>query len=395
MSFGFHTHPSFRVVGAVDAQNGKPSSGPGTLECNKTYTANMGVPTLQADVASVREAQLRKYLGTVSQTDRVDVLISCAPCTGFSRTIRRNLVEDDPRNGLVLKSADFVEMFEPAIFLMENVGELLSGKFTHHFGLLKVRLESLGYQVEADLHRLEDFGLPQLRRRSLIVAAKRPLVCKSLHHLWEGYRVVDDAKTVRRAIGHLPPLNAGEVHPSDACHVSPSFLQRGLERLRLIPKNGGSWPDLLRKPSGESYLIPSMARHVAQGRVGPHPDIYGRMAWDRPAVTIKRECSSPGNGRYCHPEQDRLCTVRELAIIQGFPRDYRFVAESVNNMYRHIGDAVPPIISYQLAHLCGWILTGDRPPIEDILLPGTHLSADDVVHAPRQVRQLELSGAEA
>ena len=66
-----------------------------------------------------------------------------------------------------------------------------------------------------------------------------------------------------------------------------------------------------------------MARRVARGDLGSHPDIYGRLWWDRPAVTIKRECSHIGNGRYAHPEQDRLCTVREMALLQGFPRDYR------------------------------------------------------------------------
>ncbi len=100
-----------------------------------------------------------------------------------------------------------------------------------------------------------------------------------------------------------------------------------------------------------------MARRAASGDLGSHPDIYGRLWWDRPAVTIKRECSHVGNGRYAHPEQDRLCTVREMSLLQGFPRDYQFTG-TLANMYRHIGDAVPPLISYQLAALCRWILTG-------------------------------------
>ena len=100
-----------------------------------------------------------------------------------------------------------------------------------------------------------------------------------------------------------------------------------------------------------ALLTPAMARRVARGDLGSHPDIYGRLWWDRPAVTIKRECGHVGNGRYAHPEQDRLCTVREMALLQGFPRDYPFTG-SLANMYRHIGDAVPPLISYQLAALC-------------------------------------------
>ena len=127
-------------------------------------------------------------------------------------------------------------------------------------------------------------------------------------------------------------------------------------------------------------LTPAMARRVARGDFGSHPDIYGRLWWDRPAVTIKRECGHIGNGRYAHPEQDRLCTVREMALLQGFPRDYTF-AGSVANMYRHIGDAVPPLVSFQLAGLCAWILSGVRPAPAELILPGCHLSAADLARA--------------
>jgi DNA (cytosine-5)-methyltransferase 1 len=97
-----------------------------------------------------------------------------------------------------------------------------------------------------------------------------------------------------------------------------------------------------------------------------------------PAATIKRESGHIGNGRYAHPEQDRLSTVRELAILQGFPSTYDFADSSVSNAYRHIGDAVPPLVSYQMAHLARWILTGERPSPENLVLPGTHLSANDM-----------------
>jgi DNA (cytosine-5)-methyltransferase 1 len=124
-----------------------------------------------------------------------------------------------------------------------------------------------------------------------------------------------------------------------------------------------------------------MQRRAAAGNLGSHPDVYGRLWWDRPAVTIKRECGHIGNGRYAHPEQDRLCTVREMSILQGFPNDYRF-AGSLSNMYRHIGDAVPPLISYQLAAACRWMLTGERPDPAELILPGGRLSAADLEAIP-------------
>lgn len=389
MSFGFHAHPSFRVIGAVDAQNGKPSSGKGTLECNRTYQANIGIEPLAADIGRLDEATLRDYLRRTSGTDHVDILISCAPCTGFSRTIRRNLVENDPRNSLVVRTIDFVRWLSPSIVCMENVGELLLGKFKHHFAALADGLESLGYSVNAEVHSLEEFGLPQRRRRALVVAARRPYKIRSLHDLWRAKGITPDAVTVRRAIAELPALKAGEKHVDDPMHASPSFSAIGLKRLQWTPKDGGSWPDILKRKGGRELLIPSMLWYADEGRVGPYRDVYGRLWWDQPAVTIKRECSHTGNGRYAHPEQDRLCSVREMAILQGFPRDYSFVASSLSNMYRHIGDAVPPLISYQIAWMCSWILTGRQPDITEILLPKTHLRPSDVV--PRQVAAEQLN----
>ncbi len=142
--------------------------------------------------------------------------------------------------------------------------------------------------------------------------------------------------------------------------------------------------DLLKRPDAKHLLTDSMKRIVAGKRFGSYPDVYGRMAWDKPAQTIKRECSHVGNGRYAHPEQDRLCTVREIAALQGFPDSFVFNGAALSNMYRHMGDAVPPLISYQLAHLAYWILTGEQPEIEEILLQGTHLSRMDLVRMGQQ-----------
>ncbi len=394
MSYGFHVHPSFKIVGAVDGQRGKPSSGFGKLECNKTYESNIGIKPLNVDISKLAAEELRDYLKSNGHTKKLDILISCAPCTGFSRTVRKNLVEDDPRNSLIAKSADFVEELMPSIFLMENVGELLSGKFSYHFESLKERLEALGYSVHAAVHKLEEFGLPQRRRRALVIATKKSLKLKTLEDLWDGYEIAPEATSVRRAISHLEPLTAGETSETDPCHTSPNFSEKGFERLSLIPKDGGSWPDLLKHPGGEEYLIPSMKKYSDIGKVGPHPDVYGRMAWDAPAPTIKRECSSTGNGRYAHPEQNRHCTVREMGILQGFPRSYQFSADSQSNMYRHTGDAVPPLVSHQMAWVTQWILEGKKPAVKDVLLKGTHLKTSDIIEKeqePKEPVQAEIA----
>jgi DNA (cytosine-5)-methyltransferase 1 len=365
MSFGFHSRPGFRVVGAVDAQIGKPSSGVGSLQCN--------------DLSTASPQSLKRCLSKEFDEDDLTVLIACAPCTGFSRTLASNHIADDPRNSLVRRCAGYVEAFKPAIFLMENARELMMGRFSHHFRGLSDDLADLGYHAHGDIHLLNRFGLPQQRERALLVAVKDGLELRTIDDLWSGYQVKPEATTVRRAISWLPPVNAGEVDKDDALHAAPSLNTKSYKRLSMIPKDGGSWSDLIHNEEAEPFLTPAMLRYVAKGDFGSHPDVYGRLWWDRPAVTIKRECAHIGNGRYAHPEQNRLCTVREMSILQGFPKDYCFVATGLSNLYRHIGDAVPPLIAYQLALVCEWILTGKKPDMNSIILPNTNLRPGDII----------------
>ena len=390
MSCGFHQHPRFRVVGAVDAQIGKPSSGAGTLDCNLTYQANIGLTPLQRDLSKISAGSLADELAPAVGRNGLTVLSSCAPCTGFSRAQAKNHLSDDPRNSLVGKTALFAKALKPRIILMENARELIRGNFAHHYANLARRLQSLGYQVHGSTHFLDTFGLPQRRERAIVIAVRDDLPLRTLEQLWEGYQIDDRATTVRRAISHLPHVDAGESHPSDGMHVSPSVTSVTARRLALIPKDGGSWADLRLQRDAEDLLTPAMKRRIKASDFGTHPDVYGRLWWNRPAVTIKRECGHTGNGRYAHPEQNRLCTVREMAILQGFPANYQFVSKSMSNMYRHIGDAVPPLVSFQLACLCDWILSDTKPDATALLLPETHLRVKDI---KRRIVQRQIAFA--
>jgi len=389
MSYGFRAHPAFKPLLAVDAQKGKPSSGDRHLECNKTYERNIGIPVHEADLRSLEPDSLLSLSGL--KVGQLDVLLACAPCTGFSRTLRKNHLEDDPRNDLVQRVGLFVKALRPAVLLMENARELIRGNFSHHSERLGEHLTSLGYNVRAEIHMLSDFGLPQIRERALILAVRDRGRALSVRDLWRGHEVSPRSLTVRNAIGSLPSVRAGEMHPEDRMHVSPKFRSADtVARLLALPKDGGSWVDLLKHPDADRLLIPSMKRSAERGDFGSHPDVYGRLWWDKPCVTIKRECAHVGNGRYSHPEQDRQCTVRELALLNGFPRDYVFEGTSLSNKYRHVGDAVPPLISYQLAHVAHWTLTGKRPDLKDCVLPNTALSAGDIVPS-RNVNLLDIA----
>lgn len=382
MSYGFHAHPDFRIVGAADAQVGKPSQKVGSLSCNDTYERNMGLRPVEVDLSRVDPRRLADVLGL---SGPVDVLSACPPCTGFSRARPDNHLVDDARNGLVPRVADFVSALRPRAVVMENARELISGNFGHHYAALRASLEGLGYTVTGETHLLNRFGLPQVRERALIIATAAGIQPHSVSDLWDGYAIDPAATTVRRAIGHLPALVEGAVDPADADHGAPRFRDAAARaRTAAIPRDGGSWRDLLADPRLRVHLTPAMRRLAAIGKLGSHPDVYGRMHWDRPAPTIKRECGSVGNGRYTHPKRDGLLSVREMAILNGFPRDYRFGGPSVGNRYRHIGDAVPPLVSYQIAAAVSWSLTGVRPDVEALLMPGGHLRATDILEEARE-----------
>ncbi len=339
----------------------------------------MGFSPIEADLAEVDPAELRTALRL---SGRLDVLAACPPCTGFSRTMPTNHLIDDDRNSLVTRTALFVEEFEPRVLVMENARELLSGNFAHHFENLKSALETLQYTVHARTHMLNRVGLPQIRERALVVAVAQGVSLRTLDELWEGFTVDPAATTVRRAIGRMRPLEAGQVDRRDPMHTAPTFgAAESLERLQAIPHDGGSWRDLWERPETHHLLTGAMRRTAESGRWGDHPDVYGRMWWDRPAPTVKRECGHIGNGRYAHPEQDRLLSLREIAILNGFPSTYRFGGGSLANKYRHVGDAVPPLVSHQLAWVCHWILTGVRPNIRDTVLPRCSFKPADIIPA--------------
>lgn len=376
MSYGFAAHPAFEIVGAVDVEVGKPSTGHGALQCNNTYEANIGLRPAELDLGRAEPDDVAAALGLA---EAPTVLLACPPCTGFSRTNAQNHLRDDPRNTLVGRVGLFAARWRPAVLLMENARELLTGRFSGHARALLDQLTGLGYRVSTGVHLLSRYGVPQQRERALVVATRGDCDHRTLGELWNGLRVEEKATHVRRSIWNLPEVASGETHDDDLNHTSTRLEGEALDRIRAIPKDGGSWADLLGDERTERYLIPSMWRSVVAGRLNRHCDAYGRMAWDRPAPTIKRECAHPGNGRYSHPEQDRLCTVREMAILQGFPRSYSFASRSRKNAYRNVGDAVPPIISHQLAWLAHWVLEGSRPSPEALLLPGTHLEPGDIV----------------
>lgn len=384
MSAGFARRPGFRIVGSVDIEQGKPCEGPGATACNSSYALNTGVVPVAEDLFTLTpealRSEIRRRTGVDLKPGSLGVLSACPPCTDFSRAKPTNHLVDGGRNSLTGRVGEFIAYFRPRHVVMENAREFLQGKFAHHSEALITRLREAGYEVNADIRFLTDFGLPQIRERALVIAS-RVGEARSLDDLWDGLTVAPDALTVRSALSRLDAWNVDREGRDDA-DVAPGLRPDVLRRLQAVPHDGGSWTDVARRPGGLELLTPAIRHRWAIKDLGSHPDVYGRMWWDRPAPTVKRECSHVGNGRYVHPTADRLLTLREMASLNGFPFDYRF-AGALASRYRQVGDAVPPVISYQVSALVQWAETGVRPAPKDFVLPASVLMASDVSEAPK------------
>lgn len=233
----------------------------------------------------------------------------------------------------------------PDVLVMENVPEVLARRHWSRFLRFRQLLQSAGYQVRAQIHDLAPFGVPQHRFRAVVIAARAPFSMPI------GYLAPTDFVTVRQAIEHLPPTGPGERSDADPMHYCTNHRPSTVRTLRQVPRDGGT-----RRPGiGPECL----------DRVDGFRDVYGRMYWDRPANTITAYSRNPASGRYAHPEQDRGLTIREAALLQGFPSSYVFEG-SFDSKFAQIGNAVAPTFAaYLAAHVLGILLTAGQYPIDE------------------------------
>lgn len=322
--------PAFRLAGAVDIDK----------VANRSYELNLGVKPFHADIGEF--ARKPKLLAETIGSFRLDsrrplVLIGCAPCQGFS-SHRNEAGASDPRNSLFVDFARIAAQLQPAAIVVENVPELLTDRYWPFVTGAREILEKAGYFVHLGVHNMAEFGVPQERFRALLLAMPKKFKppTKLLNR--------SEFRTVRDAIGNLPPVQAGECHPGDPMHYTAGHKQSTLETIKAVPLDGGSRPD---------HVGPECLRRAKKrnGRA-VYEDVYGRLSWDRPAITITAYARNPASGRYVHPEQHRGLSVREAALLQSFPDDYRF-AGSLDERFRQIGNAVPPAFA---AHLASHVL---------------------------------------
>lgn len=289
---------------------------------------NPGSKFVAMDIArlSGREV-LRNY-----EKGSIKLLAGCAPCQPFSTYAQRYDIDRDNKWALLDEFGRIVREVEPDLVTMENVPALRDHIVFKRFVNM---LERRNYFVWHDVVSCENYGVPQARKRTVLLASK-------FGQLEFSSRSRTKIKNVRDAIGSLPSLSAGEACPSDKLHSSSALSPLNLERVKAS-KPGGTWrdwpkglvADCHKKDSGKTY-----------------PGVYGRMEWDKPAPTMTTQCFGFGNGRFGHPEQDRAISLREAALLQSFPRNYKFVPDDEPVQFkvlgRLIGNAVPVALGYAI-----------------------------------------------
>ncbi|MCY4140865.1 MAG: DNA cytosine methyltransferase [Rhodobacteraceae bacterium] len=299
----------FTVLAAIDNDTLSTS----TYKLNHKRTHLVG-----EDIKLVDPAKLMKKMGL--KPGELDLMAGCPPCQGFSalRTLNGGRDIHEPLNDLVYEFRRFIEVFMPKTVMMENVPALLNDDRLQH---IRREFEGLGYSTAAELFNAERFGVPQRRLRMILFASRDD--CPPFA------RPVRGRRTVSGAIRKLPL-------PEESNDPLHGYFVRRTENvmslIRRIPKDGGSRTDL-----------PDTDQLPCHQRLNGFKDVYGRMAWNKPAPTLTGGCINPSKGRYLHPTEDRAITLREAALLQGFPMRYEFdMSKGRYPTAKLIGNAFPP-----------------------------------------------------
>ncbi len=292
----------FEIIGAVEADG--PSA--------STYKNNVGIEPMVNDIRKLKPS------------GRCDVLIAGPPCQGFS-TMSRKRDNNDPRNFLCMETIRWSKVLKPDVVVIENVAPFLEAPI---WKKLTKEFELLGYDIISDVHSAVDFGVAQYRERSMTIATKLEIgPIKKL-------RSFDD-KTVREAWKGLSPVPNGKNH-----HFAPIPTKKTMDRIKWVPPEGDRDELIRRAP----HLVPPSLLKLKSGV----SDVWGRMKWDEPSNTIRTFMIHPSKGRYIHPEQNRVLSLREAARLQSIPDSWTF-SGGITDVARQIGNAVPPGLGRAIA----------------------------------------------
>jgi len=303
--------------------------------CVKTYISNLGPLCFPADIKDLTKQSIE---GIVGHSIQPDVIVGGPPCQGFS--VQRRGDDFDFRNNLVIEFIRLIEEFRPRIFLMENVGGLLSLRGNEIMRLLRARFFQDGYYIHVDKLCALDFGVPQLRKRVFVVGER--LGGNEPRFQFPAKGSVSGLYSVRDAIGDLASKSEADVQN----HRADRLSALNLKRIQSLSE-GQSRDSLPKALQLKCHVNNPTHRHI---------DVYGRMWWDRPAPTITARFDSFSRGRFGHPTLNRSITLREGARLQTFPDDFLFNGTKVQ-VAKQIGNAVPPNLAFAVARQIHSLLT--------------------------------------
>ncbi|ULH05361.1 DNA cytosine methyltransferase [Alcaligenes faecalis] len=291
--------------------------------CRFAYEHNNSAKYVKKDITKLHSAEI------IHQFDGADfsLLAGCAPCQPFSSYYRSKNSSADTRWDLLSHFGRLIEEISPHFVTMENVPGLVDQPVFKRF---LNTLSEQKYFVDYRILYCPDYGMAQTRKRLVLVASKIGYIS-----IPEPTHSPNEYLTVADIIKNLPKLNAGDSCKEDPLHRASILSPLNLRRIKAsLP--GGSWQDW-----PEDLLAACHKKET--GRF--YSSVYGRMAWNEPAPTITTQCNGYGNGRFGHPEQNRAISLREAALLQSFPPEYKFFPSDqtppITSIAKMIGNAVP------------------------------------------------------
>ena len=311
----------FNVVAAVEIDK----------DAVNTYRANHPeVHVFHKDIRKLRGIEILK----AANVKKIDLIAGCPPCQGFSKLTDKNK-EEDPRNQLVIEMARMVGELKPNICMMENVPGL-DGRGSPLLKKFEIKLESLGDVINKKVLQMADYGVPQSRRRLVLLAGHgfKVDLPEPTHA-----RVPDGTNKAWVALHKVLKKAAKPISYSEAkikggpqkygWHVVRNLKLISIDRLKHLT------------PGGSRMALPLRLRPKCHKNAKGFQNVYGRMSWDEVAPTITSGCTTLSAGRFGHPKENRTISVREAALIQTFPKTYRFKAEMIEKACELVGNALP------------------------------------------------------
>jgi len=292
-----------------------------TIQSNTKYFKH---PAICEDIINMLDGRLLEKVGL--KQGELFLLAGGPPCQGFS--VQRIGDDIDSRNELVLWYGRLIDEVRPMFFVMENVSGIQGKRGKIILSELIAKMESIGYHIHKNLLDAENYGVPQRRKRIILVGEREDV--------GSGYffpKQIGDKKTVRKTIQFLPePPEDGKSHPDYPLHRRDRLSEKNLQRIKA-----------LKEGQGRDFLPEKLLAdcHKVNSAIIGHRNVYGRMSWDDVAPTITARFDSFTRGLFGHPEQPRSISLCEGALLQTFPLDFVFKGSKVE-IARQIGNAVPP-----------------------------------------------------